>query len=177
MPDENRVSAEERPPKAKLPSDFKDAMEFLAFARTLYADDWGADQKNREEALEDAKFVAGHQWDDEVLSRRTGAKKPALTINRLPAFVAQLVGNRRQNRTTIKAIPTQDKNKDEAQVREAIMRSIQAHSNARRAYDVAYQNQVIGGLGVWRLELDYSDDDAFEQDIMIRQIHNTMWVL
>ena len=68
-------------------------------------DDINYDRLNREAALEDLRFIVGDQWDDIVRQQREAARKPTLTINRLPAFIAQVVGNRRINETTIRVIP------------------------------------------------------------------------
>ena len=170
---QENVAENEKAPKPKVPSDFDSAEDFLNHVRQLYSDDTGADRENREEDDMDHAFVAGRQWDTRVYQRRINANKPALTINRLPAFIAQLVGNRRQNSTEIKVRPSYDANVEEARVREGLIRDIQHQSCAKRAYNTAYQNQVIGGIGYFQVALEYAYDDVWDQDIRIQQIHDT----
>jgi hypothetical protein len=54
-----------------------------------------------------------------------------------------------------------------ASVREGLIRNIQKESRADIAYDKALENQVITGIGNFGLELDYEDDDVFDQKIMV----------
>lgn len=158
--------------KPKLPDDFEDEASFLSYIRKTYSDDVGADLENRREAREDARFVAGKQWDEIVYNNRINNNRPALTINRLPAFVAQIVGNARMNETDIKIIPDHTGDKEVARVREGLIRNIQKTSHAKRAYDAAFQNCVIGGLGNFKVVVDYTSDDVFEQDIKLEAIYD-----
>jgi hypothetical protein len=154
-------------PKIKLPPDFASEAEFLQHMRKEFHEDTEADRLNREAALEDLKFMVGDQWDDVVRQRREAARKPTLTINRLPAFVAQIVGQRRQNETDLKIVPDAGENVSEARVREGLVRQIQKASRADIAYDNALQNQVVCGIGNFKLEVDYQDDDVFDQTLKV----------
>jgi hypothetical protein len=162
----------------KPPSDFEDEAAFLKHIRTEIDLDMTADQDNQKAALEDAKFLVGNQWPDDIKARREGAQKPTLTINRLPAFVAQIIGNRRLNETVIKIVPDNGGTKAVAHVREGLIRSIQKSSRAKIAYDKANEGQVIGGLGNFQVVLEYAADDVFDQDIRIAAIlnpHAVVW--
>lgn len=154
----------------ELPDDFESEEAFLQQVRDWFAEDLKADQDNRDAALEDAEFMVGAHWDDAIKSKRDKANKPTLTINHIPAFVGQLIGNRRLNQTVAKVIPEHGGTKEIARVREGLIRSIQSHSRARRAYDKAFENQVIGGLGWFQVNVDFASDDVFDQDILINQI-------
>jgi hypothetical protein len=179
MKDDVYSSSDEKEKKrpSRVPDDFESEAEFMDHVRKTYSMDAGADRDNRDEELEDHKFTAGEQWDPDVYNRRVNNKKPALTINRLPAFAAQVIGNRRLNETTINVIPDSDKYKANASVRREIIRNIQKQSTAKRAYDVAYQNQVIGGLGNFEIDIDYENDFVFDQEIKIEAIHNPLAVV
>lgn len=83
-------------PRLRLPKGYADREAFLAEARERFTAAQGADRLNREAALEDLKFLAGDQWDAADVEARAG--RPCLTINRLPQFVAQVVGDIRINR-------------------------------------------------------------------------------
>src|SRR5262249_27527296 len=41
------------------------------------------------------------------------------------------------------------------------------NSAAKRAFDKAFENQVICGIGNFGVQLDYARDDVFEQDITV----------
>lgn len=162
---------------ALKPDDYASAEQFLSDVRKQFYDDILADQFNMMAAIDDAKFVAGDQWDYTALARRTLARKPTLTVNRLPAFVAQVQGNRLMNETSIKIVADAGGTKDEADVREGLVRSIEKNCNADRAYDNAMQNCVIGGLGNFRLALEYAQSDVFEQEPVISPIPNPQAVV
>lgn len=53
---------------------------------------------NRAEALDDIRFARlAEQWPREVAAKRRREGRPCLTINRLPAFIRQVVNDARQN--------------------------------------------------------------------------------
>lgn len=170
----NKVEQRRRPVP---PDDFEDTEEFLEHVRKVFQDDLDADRENREEALEDLRFVAGKQWDKAVEQARVAKGKPVLTINRLPSFVNTLVGNQRQTDVMAKIIPDHGGTKDVARIRQGIIRAIQKTSRADRAYNKAFENMVICGIGNYQLSLDFANDDVFEQDINVVPIANALAVV
>jgi hypothetical protein len=171
------VVAEPKKPKIKLPEGVRDEQAFLSDMRGLFADDITHDRENREAALQDLKFLAGDQWDADAKQRRDTARKPTLTFNRLIAYVAQVVGNRRLNETVIRVLPDHGGEKQAAEVREGLIRSIQKLSRAEIAYDKALENSTICGIGNFQLHLDYTDDDVFEQELKIAAIPDALAVV
>jgi hypothetical protein len=164
-------------PVIVAPSDFRDTNDFLADMRQKFYDDIQFDRLNREAALEDMRFFVGDQWDDIVRQKREAGRKPVLTVNRLPAFVAQVVGNRRLNETDIKVKPDNGGTIAVARVREGLMRSVQKLSFANTAYDKALECQVVCGIGNFQVELDYEDDDVFEQTMKVVAINDALAVV
>lgn len=163
--------------RPKPPSDFEDEADFLHHMRRTFHDDIQYDRNNREAALEDLRFMVGDQWDDIVRQRREASRKPCLTVNRMPAFVGQIVGARRQNETVIKVLPDQNGTVPVAKLREGLMRSIQKISRAQIAYDSALANQVMCGIGNFQVCLDWESDDVFTQNIRIEQIPDALAVV
>lgn len=161
-------------PDIQLPEGYTDESEFLTEMRMLFTDDVNADQNNRLAGIEDLRFLIGDQWDDMVRQRRELARKPVLTINRLPAFLAQVVGSRRLNETDIKVLPDNGGTKAIAKVREGLMRNIQKQSYAEQAYDQALTQAVACGIGAFKVVLDYDSDEVFEQSIRIEPILDPM---
>ena len=163
--------------KIKQPDDFKTVADFLEYVRKTVTKDSDADQFNREAGAECARFFVGEQWDPEMRTRREADGKPALVINRAPAFVGQITNNRRLNQTSIRVIPDNGGVREVAEIRQGLIRSIEKTSKADRAYDKALENCVIAGIGNVEVVLQYADNDVFEQDIVIRGIPNPFSVI
>lgn len=170
------ASADQKP-VFKLPPGYEDEASFLSTMRQEFYDDIQFDRLNREAALEDTRFAVGDQWDDNTRQRREAARKPTLTINRIIAFIAQVIGQRRMNETTIKVVPDNGGTKQIAQLREGLMRNIQKVSRADLAYDKALEGAVTCGIGNFRIELDYSPSDVWNQEIFIRAINDHLAVV
>lgn len=155
--------------------------DFGKEVRDLWARGEEADKKNREEAVEDLKFAAGEQWDDRVRAYREGGDRafplPCLTINTLPQFIGQVVGDRRANQTSIKILPRENGDKNVAEVRSELIRSIELQSKAERIYTQSFEQAVTCGIGNFRIDLDYAYEDAFDQDLFIRGIPNPLSVM
>tara|TARA_R110000772_G_scaffold2839_1_gene10298 strand:+ start:6297 stop:8405 length:2109 start_codon:yes stop_codon:yes gene_type:complete len=161
----------------KQPSDFETAHQFIGYAVKLFDDDLQHDKKNRDQAIEDAQFAVGEQWDDWIKQLRVAANKPTMVFNRLPAFIGAIVGNLRQNETDIKIVADDTKYIKNAIVREGLVRSIQKNSRSVNAYNKAFENQVIAGMGNFEVNLEYASNDVFEQNIRINQINNPFSVV
>lgn len=164
-------------PKFTLPEGFDDEVDFLRQMRKDFYDDIQCDKLNRDAGIEDLKFFIGDQWDPEVRGRRQDARKPTLTLNRLIAFVAQIIGNRRLNETVIKVLPDNGGQAGIAKIREGLIRSIQKISRAELAYDKAMEGAAIAGIGNFQVALNYASDDVFEQEIQILPINDHFAVL
>lgn len=165
-PTADNARPDQTPPQIEIPDDFQDEQSFMAHIRKELRDDLDFDQANRIQGIEDSEFFAGKQWDDNVRTRRLAKRKPVMTVNRLVAYVGQVVGNRRQNETQIKILPDNGGTKDVAQARQGIIRNAEKVSKASVAYDTALQNCVIAGIGNFGIKLDYAFNDVFDQDIM-----------
>lgn len=175
--DDHVESGPAKKPKIEMPDDFEDEQDFLRHMRTEFYEDIQYDRLNREAAIEDLRFFVGDQWDDFVRQRREAARKPVITVNRLPAFISQIVGARRQSETAIKVVPDDGGSKDKARVREDLIRNIQKESRADIAYDSALQNSASCGIGNFKLDLDYESDDVFHQKIDIVPAHDALSVV
>lgn len=151
--------------------------EYLAYARKLFTADSAYDKTNRDAALEDLQFLAGKQWDDAVAQDRADKGRPVLTINVLPQFVGQVMGDRRLNETSIKISPARDASQQEADTRAGIIKGIEANSRADRVYDAACEDQVSCGISNFRIDMEYAGNDVFDQDIFIRHIPNPLAVV
>ena len=173
MPDSLNVSAPPSERKTKT-----DEGDILTEALRRFDVAWTTDQDNRNEALEDLKFAAGEQWPSQILSERRSEGRPALTINRMPQFIRQIVGDIRQNKPAIKVRPAGgDADAERAELLTGFCRHIELQSDADTAYVTAVESAARCGMGHWRIVTQYSNDDAFEQDIRIKRITDPFAVL
>jgi hypothetical protein len=131
-----------------------------------------ASDKIRAEALEDVLFINGQQWLESIIKDRADDRRPAMTVNRLPAFVNQIVNDMRKNRPAIKIRPTADQYKDNASVVDGLVRSIMTNGDAKTALDTASLYQVVNGFGYIRVLTDYCNDESFDQIIKIDRCEN-----
>ncbi|KKL93356.1 hypothetical protein LCGC14_1875500, partial [marine sediment metagenome] len=129
---------------------------------------------NRDLAEDDLRFSRlSDQWDDDVLDQREREGRPTLTINKLPAYIRQVTNDARLNKPTIKVRPV-DGGSDvaTANIINGLIRNIEQTSNADVAYDTASDFAVSMGFGYFRIDVDYSNDDTFDQDIRIERVAN-----
>jgi hypothetical protein len=172
------VLSEESPetvPETYVPEGFKDLEEYLADLRETYEMDLMADDENRRAAMDDKRFVAGEQWDPEVLAQRQGL--PNLIINTIPQFTAQLVGDWRENRNAVKVLPAENGDKEVADVRSDLIRSIETKSRADRVYDSAFESMVQCGDGGFRVGVQYTSEDVFDQEIVLQPVDDALSIV
>jgi hypothetical protein len=136
-----------------------------------------ADTQNRQEALEDLKFVNGDQWPVELQNSRNLESRPILTINKLDGYCRQVTNQQRQQRPRIKVHGTNSQAQEKtAEVIEGMTRHIEVNSNADNAYDTAFDHAVRMGWGYWRVTTNYVSEDSFDQEIYIDAIDNPFTV-
>jgi hypothetical protein len=141
---------------------------------------WGQEWENVDSGRDCQRFYIGgtNQWDADAAQRRKDANRPVLTINRAPSFVRQFTGEVRQNPAGIKVLPAKGKaTKEAAEIFSGLIRHIEQQSLARAAYTKGAENAAKTGQGAWRVVVQYSADDAFEQDIRIKRINDPFSVL
>ncbi len=136
-----------------------------------------AESKNRQTFEDDVRFSNGTQWPEDIERARKHARKPMLTINKVPAFIRQVTNEARQMRPAIKVkgqAGTSDK--QTAQSLNGMIRAIEQSSNAEAAYDWGVEYAVRGGFGYWRVDTDYVDGNGFQQEVQINRIRNHLSV-
>lgn len=148
--------------------------EILSEAREAFALAADAEAENRREALDDLRFARlGEQWPERVRRERELEGRPCLTINRLPAFVRQVVNDARQNKPAIAVHPVDSgADPETAEVFNGLIRHIEQSSDADVAYDTALDFAVTSGVGYFRINTRYATDDGFDQDIAIERVAN-----
>ena len=146
---------------------------FLIVARERFKAAAEAENKVRQDALDDLKFMAGDQWPSNIQTTRDNDGRPCLTINRLPAMKRQITNEQRQQRPSINVNPVGSGADPEiAQIYQGLVRHIEVQSDAEIAYDTGFEHAVISGFGYWEVMTDYVDDDSFDQEIYIKRVKN-----
>lgn len=161
--------------KIKLPRDYEDENTFLDEARKRFQEGVDFDRENRDQAVEDLKFLAGEQWEEAALAQRAG--RPCLMFNVLPQYVNQVVGDIRINKPAIRVRPAEDADKDLAEVREGLIRAIERDNDATGVYVNTGQSQVSCGIGNFRIALKYASNASFDRDISLEAIPNPLAVV
>jgi hypothetical protein len=101
---------------------------------------------------------------------------PCLTINTLPQFIGQVVGDRRANQTSIKVLPREERRHEDRRDslradpldRNPVQGRPRLRHDVRGNGDVRHRN--------FRVDMDYAYEDAFERDLFIRAIPNPLAV-
>lgn len=132
--------------------------------------------EDREAAVDDIRFRAGEQWPDEVKKLRE--KRPCLVVDKLNQYVRQIVNDGRQNRPSIKVRPV-DSGADvaTAEVFSGLIKHIEDRSNADTAYDTALDSAATCGFGFFRVLSEYTSNESFDQELVIRRIRNPLSVV
>ena len=130
-----------------------------------------AESDNRKAYIDDLRFARlARQWPEEIERQRVVENRPVLTINRMPAFIRQVVNDARQNKPAIKVHPADSKADIEtADIYNGLIRNIEYTSNADVAYDTAIESaagkpflevleeEIARPLGNVNLSADYQD--------------------
>lgn len=156
--------ATERPGVSK-----KDLHDEMLQRHKESVDYWQGEYRDARDDMEFA-FVPDKQWDDWMKSSRKG--RPCYTVNKLRQAMKQITNDQRQNRPQAKVRPAEGGDVELAEVRQGLIRGIDAQLDAQRAVDTAFQFAVGGGFGVWRITTSYQDDGGFDQVIQREEIQN-----
>lgn len=163
------------------PSNLSPDDRILREARQRYADGQNWESEFQTLYISDVKFANADpdnnwQWPQNVLMERD--KRPCLTINKVRPLVAMIVNDARENKPQVKVKPVGGQlTYKAAEVWDDLIRQIERVSAAQMIYDDATESMVEGGIGYWRINHDYVDDDSFDQEIRIDPIRDQLSVL
>ena len=159
-------------PKPKFSADTKSKKELLVRIRERFRVMSEADDENRREAMADLRFVnvPGEQWDPNMKKER--GNRPCYEFNKLRINGKRVINEIRANRPQGKVRAVEGGDKKGADLREGLCRNIANMSDFETITDQQAEYQVDGGMGAWRVVTEYSDDTAFDQDILIKPIKN-----
>jgi len=149
-------------------SEHKTALKLLEQAQD-------ADKENRDLAKEDHLFVTleDGQWEDHVSAIADDNEKPKYTFDMTSPIIDQIAGAIEKADFDINIKPTGgEATKEKAQFIDGLVRNIETISNASTIYSQAGRNVATAGIDGWMLVAEEVDDMSFEQDILVKAIHN-----
>jgi hypothetical protein len=150
-----------------------DGDDLLKQAKEEFQECQDHEADNRAAALDDLRFSRGDQWPEDIIRQRMLEKRPCLTINKMRAFIRQVVNDSRQNKPSIKVHPVDSgADPETAKVISDLIRNIEYTSNADVAYDTATECAVERGWGYFRIGMDYAHGDTFDMDLSVDRVSN-----
>jgi len=135
------------------------------------------DGENRQLALDDLEFVGNEnsQWPEKIKNLRLADDRPCLTINKMPAFIDQVVGDQRMNRPAIKVVPVDSYGDIEvARILGGWIKHVQQISKSDIAIDHGFEHAVTCGYGALRVVTKYVTDTSFDQDAYVEKVDNAL---
>lgn len=152
--------------------------DILNLAKEKFERAQEAENDTREEARDDIRFARlGEQWPLQIKRQRELDNRPCLTINKMPAFIRQVVNDARQNKPGIVVMPADDNADPEtAEIINGLIRNIQVASDADVATDTAIESAVSGGFGYFRINIASESDDSPDKEISFERIANPFTV-
>ncbi len=174
-----------------MTTDYLDGVEFLdatpeakilreAKIRWKRAAEWESTARMR--FIDDIKFENGdsdngYQWPYGIRKSREVDSRPCLTMNVIRQHNLMISNAARKNKSSAKYVPQGNgATVESAQIMSNIVRRIEMQSNAQSAYTLARSFQIGGGIGWWRLHVDYVSENTFDQDIWILPIKDPLSV-
>lgn len=149
--------------------DYKDHVKVL----NLLTIDQEADSDNRERVREANLFTNKRdgQWEPQWWN--ANSDKPRYTFDLTNPIIDQIAGEMEKADFDIKVRPAGgEASKDVAATLDGIVRNIENISNAKEVFNEAGRAMVTTGLDGWRIVQKFTDDDSFDQDLVIEKINN-----
>jgi hypothetical protein len=100
---------------------------------------------------------------------------PAITLDVLSAVVNQVANDIRMNTPTVKVIAgDNDTSEETADILSGLIKNIEYESAADAVYDSSVLSAVRCGIGFFRVETEYEDDESFNQKLCIKRVVNPL---
>jgi len=142
----------------------KEALERFEYAH----DQW---ERIHDQYREDVRFCAGNQWDDKILKIRNMEDRSSLNYNKLLANIKYIVNNARMNMPSLACSPyTDGADQNTAKVYDGLIKYIMYNSNAKTVFANSLKQEMMGGLGAFRVVIEPDMDG--EPDFYIRGIRD-----
>lgn len=113
------------------------------------------------------------QWEPHWWNASDG--KPRYTFDQVGPMVDQVAGDLEDTEFGVHVMPiTDEASKDDAELLEGMVRSIEQASKAQDIFSMAGRNFTASGFDAWLVKHDYRDADDFDQELQISAIANAI---
>lgn len=129
---------------------------------------WSA---NNERAKWFTRFIMETQWEDKEKQALESSDATPLEFNKLGAIINNILGDQRQNTPNLQVVCTSDDvTAEQVSLVQQILKTIAFNTEARVAYQHAFQCALVAGYGAFCIDTEYESEDSFDQCIAIRKI-------
>ena len=138
-----------------------------------------AEYDNREMVREADAFLNKRdgQWEPHIIQKF--GRKPRYTFDECNPLVDDILGEMMAADFSVRVTPSGPmSSKDTARIFEGVIRTIENISSATDVYNQTARIMVGTGIDGWRIVQAFRDDNSFQQDLLIRKIHdfqNCVW--
>ena len=122
---------------------------------------------NRTQYHEWNDFIFGDMWKEDESKVFTRYNKIPLTFNKLGPLASYMLGEQLQNTPNLQVCPDENVPEETAETHEALVKHIMLDSDARLAYQFAFQSALIGGFGAFTIGTEYETEYSFDLDIKV----------
>ena len=129
----------------------------------------------REQCKEDRRFcsIPGAQWEGELADQYEN--KPKFEVNKVHLSVIRIINDYRNNKVEARFVPRKPDDDQLAELANGMFKADQHDSESIEAYDNAFEEAVMGGMGAFRLRNDYEDpydEENEHQRVKIEPIYD-----
>ena len=135
--------------------------------RALHDKAYSHNQTTRERAADDMLFASVTQWDDNMLGESTLQYRGEFNI--IKKAIRQTLADLHSNEVQIDFQPEGETSDDTADFMDGLYRTSVRTNTAKESFDNATQEQVICGLGGWRLYTEYKNNSNDSNDQVIKR--------
>lgn len=115
------------------------------------------------------------QWEQGILERFREYGRPRYTFDMTNTIVSKFYGEMTQNDFNIHVSPMGGgASKESAKLIAGLVKNTEALSRATNVYSMAARLQMITGFDCMEVEQDWASPDAFDQDLFIRHIPDSL---
>ena len=136
-----------------------------------------SDLDQREQARESDHFLLDKdgQWELKVAKSLDSQQRPRYTFDKVTPVIESIMSDIEDMEFSVNVKPQGgEANKDDALMREGMIRTIESNSKATAMYRKAARRVVRRGFDAWEVKSKYLDPWSFEQDIVIQSIPNAI---
>lgn len=141
---------------------------------------WAEQFKGMREDMHFSNPADPQQWDENVRRARESSvdgARPCLTFDQTNQYIAQVVNDSRQNKPSIKVMPSEGGDVAVANAIEGVIRHIEYQSRAGITYDTAQEHAARIGLGWMRVLPVVVNEKLNQQEVRIQRVHDPLSVM